>query len=663
MKYTGKSKTIGTRIAYCCVMLVGISLLVLGVFSCVMAYISSQSMAKADMQEMVKTAANRAGWELSAYSNIAQSMGAITDLSDPNVPDSEKQTILSNYAAQFGLQRCNLIDANGNGIDGNTYSDRAYYQAAMRGEALISEPLVSKVTGALTIIVAAPLWKDGQVDSEPVGCVYVVPQEEFLNDIVRDIHISENGIAYTIDKNGNTIAAFDIETVKNGENIGALAETDSSYAGVAGVHESMINGETGFWSGKYLEETVFMAYHPIENTNGWSLAVYCPSSDFMDGAYKAIVFTAIMLIIGIAVSSFIAIKLGLSIGKPISICTERIEQLADGDLTTPVPSIKSDDEVGVLMQTMNTVVYKLTGMIRDIGRILEAMANGNFGVNTIEGRSLYPGDFAKLQVCAQDISAKLSSTMGEINEAADQVASSSEQVSTGAQTLSQGAMAQTSSIEELAASIHMISEKITLNSQNCAEARSAVNEASDLVDSANHEMSRLTDAMNEINSAAAQISHIIKTIDDIAFQTNILALNAAVEAARAGEAGKGFSVVADEVSNLASKSADAASETAALIQKSIEAVHNGTEIAAETASAMQSAGEKTASVEDIVNRIASASDQQAEMVLQLTSGVEQISGVVQNNSATAEESAASAEELSSQAAALKNLIRSFKLRG
>lgn len=171
-------KSIGKKISLFGVIMVGVSLLVFGIFSSVMSYIASQSMAEADMLEMIKTASNRASWEMSSYSNIAQTMGSVQRLSNPDTSVEDKQALLDNFTAQFNLQSCSVIDANGIGLDGIDYSDREYFQAAMRGEPMISEPLVARTTGLLTIVVAAPLWENGRVNSQPVGCVYVVPDEE-----------------------------------------------------------------------------------------------------------------------------------------------------------------------------------------------------------------------------------------------------------------------------------------------------------------------------------------------------------------------------------------------------------------------------------------------------------------------------------------------------
>ncbi|MGN1110031.1 MAG: methyl-accepting chemotaxis protein, partial [Oscillospiraceae bacterium] len=248
-----------------------------------------------------------------------------------------------------------------------------------------------------------------------------------------------------------------------------------------------------------------------------------------------------------------------------------------------------------------------------------------------------------------------------ISTSAEQVNVGSLQVSEGAQTLSEGTIEQTSSIDQLANNITSFEEQVQSNSGNCNEARILIEKTADYVDRVNEKMSGLTVAMQNINETSDKISNIIKTIEDIAFQTNILALNAAIEAARAGQAGKGFAVVADEVRNLASKSAEAVNDTTVLIDSSIEAVNHGAEITTETAEATQLLREHTIAVKKLVEEIAQSSNTQAEMVRNVNEEITQISGVVQANSATAEESAAAAEELSSQSALLKELIAQFKL--
>ena len=273
----------------------------------------------------------------------------------------------------------------------------------------------------------------------------------------------------------------------------------------------------------------------------------------------------------------------------------------------------------------------------------------------------YNGDFVPIRESLDNITQSLHESMSAINQASDQVASGSEQLATGAQSLALGSTEQASSIEELSSAISEIAEYVKVNAQNAGGASESAEDVRAKIEVSNRYMKDMVEAMSRINSSSDEIEKIVKTIEDISFQTNILALNAAVEAARAGSAGKGFAVVADEVRNLATKSAHAVKDTALLIGHSREQVEKGTVIAGDTEQALTKVVQSIRVVADNVEQISEASLHQSERIDQVTQSMNQISGVVQTNSATAEESAAASEELSGQAQILKELVEKFRL--
>lgn len=652
--------SIRKKITICLIATVFIALLAVGLSSMTLNYRSTLTTVEQMMGKTAILASERIEQELGAYRNVAMDTGCIPQLADKDVPVEEKRAIIDERVRMHGFQRGNIIGSDGISIfDGNDYSDREYVQQAMKGNVYVSEPLISKVTGELSIMVAAPLYAGGKQGSSIIGVVYFVPQETFLNDIISSIKISETSHAYMINKSGDTIADTTLETI-TAQNIEREAQTNGSLKELAEIHKAMRQGSEGFDSFRDSDGPRFAAYAPVGGTDGWSVAVTAMKKDYLAETYFGMFVNIAVMILSVLASSFVALKLSNNISLPMQACAKRMKQLVEGDLESPVPQSHGQDETAELTKSTADLVEGLNTIIHDIGYLLTEMAGKNFDVQSSH-REAYVGSFQGILESMRTLKIQLSSTMKQINSSAKEVAAASDHVSSGAQTLSQGAITQASSVEELAATINEISNSAKQTSSAAEEAGHFVEQAGAQLNASVGHVGELNQAMEKIFSSSKEISAIIGTIESIAFQTNILALNAAVEAARAGASGKGFAVVANEVRNLASKSDEAAKATKELIEHSIGAANEGGEAVSRVTESLERTSVLAGNVTTQMNIVVEAIERQTTAIGQVNEGVEQISSVVQANSATSQESAAVSEELSAEAASLKTLVDQFTL--
>lgn len=471
----------------------------------------------------------------------------------------------------------------------------------------------------------------------PKGTASITTSTAWLGNIVNTMHTSDATEFYLLTNDGRLLASMN----------GSLsAEQVAGYMNITDVETVSDNGRNHI-----------VTASPIIGTD-WTAVVICDAKEFLGNAFIAVLVMIITTTISFVVGALVISKFVKRIIVPLNAINGKILDMEQGKLSGDAIEVHTGDELETLADAVNSMTAYTNTIIKDIEAVSAKLAAEDL---TAEPAVDYIGDYAPIKSALYGIINSTSDVIRQIGASSKLVSDGSIKMSDNSTTLSQAATEQAATVEELNASIVEISSNISANADSAGKAKVLADDCMKIVDEGNVKMTDMLHAMEEINETSSQIANIIKTIEDISFQTNILSLNASIEAARAGEAGKGFAVVAGEVGQLAGKTAEAAKNTTALIKTSLTAVENGTVMANETAKMLSKIVSETDDTAKVIDKIAAASQEQADSVKQILVGMDQISTSVQMTSGSSAECAASAEELSGQAKVLLDLVQRFKI--
>ncbi|MCX4272102.1 MAG: methyl-accepting chemotaxis protein [Acetatifactor sp.] len=639
------------QISMLSVMLVGSVLI--GVITALLNAAGIDDMMTKTLGPATQMAADAVEWRMDNYWTALQEAAA-SDIFRESAPDApELVPVRDEIASRNGFIYTGKMDADGLSSTGYSYAEEEYFQQCKEN----MKPYISDIMNdgqRMIFLLEVPIIIDGRFE----GVVYGGINADFLSDIVVNLSMGNDGVAYILDNKGNVIGHRERSVVESGSNMIEAAKTDAGVADVAAVNQRMIQGETGFGAYTFYGDNKFVGFAPIDGNQQWSIAIEASQREFKSTLDRSILLTILVVFLVVLATFPVAVLVGRSISGPIRACVLRLEKLAEGDLHTASPVVRSRDETAELTKALDTTMHRLNDVVQDVSHHLGKMGQGDFRENITR---TYWGDFVAIEKSMKAIHGSLKDTLLQISQSAETVASSAGQVSTGAQSLSQGATQQASAIHELSSTVTGIAQNARQTAAAAEEAGLFANQADAQLGISVDYVKELNSAMEKISSSSAEISKIISTIEGIAFQTNILALNASVEAARAGSAGKGFAVVSSEVRSLASKSDEAAKATKELIESSIATVMEGSQVVSRVTESLNKANSIAQNVSVKMNVVVEAVESQTEAISQVTDGINQISSVVQDTSSTSVESAATSQELSKQSLLMNNLVRKFRL--
>lgn len=653
-----KRKGIGVTIKLALAVVVSVIIAVSALLSVVYNRMSQTLLEKSE--EMLRTTTDKALQETRAWMNRTLTMLEMQrdtivyeNMDVPEMMEYIRHTVNQNEAFPAGLYVA-LTDGSlyhASFVPGPEFNalEKSWYLNGLDSEEFILGDVYFDEDSQSYVVGASGVLKDGNGEVRGVAAADVYLDS--ISEIVSNIQIEDTGGIFLVDTRTDTIIGHRDKTVV-GEKLSEAGDGMYDYA-----EEQIKIGNMGL----SLYEDTYIQTAEVADSD-WVVVAYVSRNEVLSELQKLTVTMVKLSVLAVFILILlVAIQIQRIIGRPVRELSRVATRIAEGDLDQSI-RYKSRDELGILADNFNRVTIRLREYIKYINEIsdtLREIAKGNLAFRL---ESEYAGDFAKIRKSLEEISVELNDAMGQLSISSRDVAAGAAQISNSAVSLSQGSTEQAAEVETLAGHIENASASVERIAQDAQRASSISKEVRQGLLESNTKMKNMTEVIQKIGDRSNEIHKIVKTIDDIAFQTNILALNAAVEAARAGEAGKGFAVVADEVRTLASKSAEAARETTVLLGETINSMEEGIDAADDTARSMMSAAELAEEMDGLVGNIADYTKQQAVTTAEISHGIGQISIVVQGNVTTAESSAAASEELSGQAAALRELVSRFRLK-
>lgn len=500
----------------------------------------------------------------------------------------------------------------------------------------------------LGITMGMPVKENGETAFYLVG----VYKYDMLNDVLSSINIGKNGMAYMVNREG----------IVTGHPDQSKVQAKSTLLQLGGGNEeaikSVTTGETGSTEFDIDGQQMLVAFSPIHGTQ-WALVIQVPKSDYNNLINGAMIVAGICTLAVLFISILVILRMARSISKPVKNVTNRMLGLSDGDLHTEVAHIRSGDELEIMTRTLADTVGNVNRYISDIHQVLSGVADGNL---QIEPQVQYKGDFTLIRNSLVTILASMNKTISGFRAAAARLAQMAEELSGQSGQLHQASLEQNQATEVLVDEVTHVKEQLAGVIKSSDQTHTMTSKITRKVQEANTQMDALSNAMSNISSNAQEITSIAKAIDNIAFQTNILALNASVEAARAGSAGRGFAIVAEEVKELAGKSAQAAQNAMAIVTNTKAVIQEGVELNASTAESLQAIYGVSTEISEISDQLVAAVQGQENALISMEERIATISSIADRNLQSAVGTSQSSELLAKESEELQVQVKKFALK-